>query len=314
MEAFDLKPEAAVERSHPAGHERLGNLGWRIVSNTLIWPLLIWSIFTENRPWGDAILLCATSAMALLGLRELFGMMDRAGIAHSKWLGYTAGALLSTLTYLLTCPLLEPWNAAPWADQIDLLTLSGAVLVAMGFAVFCGDVKDGFERVATTITAILYIPWMVSFMIKIFFTSGPAGAVYLFFFIVVTKMGDVGAYLIGGLFGRTRMMPKISPGKTWEGFAGAILASLATAMLIIHFLGARMPEMGLPHAVILGMVLGVTGALGDLFASLFKREAGVKDSGKIVPGIGGMLDLIDSPLFNAPIMYFYIQLFLTPTP
>ena len=290
------------------------NLGPRILSNALIWPLLIWSIFTERRSLGDAILLGATSAMALLGLRELFDMMDRARIAHSKWLGYAAGVLLSTATYLLTCPLLEPWNTAPWTNQFDLLTLSGATLIAMGFSVFCGDVKDGFERVATTITAILYIPWMVGFMIKIYFISGPAGPEYLFFFIVVTKMGDVGAYTVGGLFGRTRMMPQISPGKTWEGFAGAVIASLATAVVIVAFRGERMPEMGLPHAVILGMVLSVTGALGDLFASLFKREAGVKDSGRIVPGIGGMLDLIDSPLFNAPIMYFFIRLFLTPAP
>jgi phosphatidate cytidylyltransferase len=107
------------------------------------------------------------------------------------------------------------------------------------------------------------------------------------------------------------MIPRISPGKTWEGFGGAILVSTATSLVFTHCLGDKMPGMKPLHAVILGVVLSSTAVIGDLIESLFKREAGVKDSGKFFPGIGGILDLLDSLLFNAPIMYLYLRHILT---
>jgi phosphatidate cytidylyltransferase len=107
------------------------------------------------------------------------------------------------------------------------------------------------------------------------------------------------------------MIPRISPGKTWEGFAGAILIATAASLVFAHFLGGRMAGMNGKHAVILGVVLGVGAVVGDLIESLFKREAGAKDSGGFFPGIGGILDLLDSLLFNAPIMYLYLRHVLT---
>ena len=113
------------------------------------------------------------------------------------------------------------------------------------------------------------------------------------------------------LIGRHKMIPRISPGKTWEGFAGAILVSTLASLLFVQFLGQKMPGMNWTHAVILGVVLGICAVVGDLIESLFKREAGAKDSGRFFPGIGGMLDLLDSLLFNAPIMYLYLRHVLT---
>ena len=107
------------------------------------------------------------------------------------------------------------------------------------------------------------------------------------------------------------MIPRISPGKTWEGFVGAIAISTAASVAFAHCFGAKMAGMNLKHAVILGIILSVTAVIGDLIESLFKREAGVKDSGKFFPGIGGILDLLDSLLFNAPIMYLYLRHILT---
>jgi phosphatidate cytidylyltransferase len=107
------------------------------------------------------------------------------------------------------------------------------------------------------------------------------------------------------------MIPRISPAKTWEGFAGAIMVSTAASLLFTHFLGDKMPHMRPVHAVVLGIVLSSTAVVGDLIESLFKREAAVKDSGKWFPGIGGVLDVLDSLLFNAPIMYLYLRHVLT---
>jgi phosphatidate cytidylyltransferase len=107
------------------------------------------------------------------------------------------------------------------------------------------------------------------------------------------------------------MIPRISPGKTWEGFGGAIAVSTAASVVFAHLLGDKMPGMNLTHAVVLGVLLSSAAVVGDLIESLFKREAGVKDSGHFFPGIGGILDLLDSLLFNAPIMYLYLRHVLT---
>jgi phosphatidate cytidylyltransferase len=98
-----------------------------------------------------------------------------------------------------------------------------------------------------------------------------------------------------------KMIPRISPGKTWQ-HRDALIARTATSLVFTHFLGDKMPGMNPLHAIVLGVVLSSTAVIGDLIESLFKREAGVKDSGKFFPGIGGILDLLDSLLFNAPIM------------
>src|SRR5262249_33904124 len=122
---------------------------------------------------------------------------------------------------------------------------------------------------------------------------------------------DTGAYSVGSLIGRHKMIPRISPGKTWEGFGGAILFSTLASLLFTHFFHNKIPGMTWIHAIVLGVLLSVGAVIGDLIESLFKREAGVKDSGRIFPGIGGMLDLLDSLLFNAPIMYLYLRHILT---
>jgi phosphatidate cytidylyltransferase len=124
---------------------------------------------------------------------------------------------------------------------------------------------------------------------------------------VVTKFSDTGAYVIGSLIGRHKMIPRISPGKTWEGFGGAIAASLLASLLFARLAGDKLLGMNWGHAALLGLILSTGAVVGDLIESLFKREAGVKDSGHYFPGIGGILDLLDSLVFNAPLMYLYLR-------
>jgi phosphatidate cytidylyltransferase len=157
----------------------------------------------------------------------------------------------------------------------------------------------------------MYVPWLMNFIQKINFFQGVNGHFYLLYFVLITKFSDTGAYVVGSLIGRHKMIPRISPGKTWEGFAGAILVSTGASLVFAHLAQKKMPEMNPLHAVVLGVVLSSTAVVGDLIESLFKREAGVKDSGRFFPGIGGMLDLLDSLLFNAPIMYLYLRHVLT---
>jgi phosphatidate cytidylyltransferase len=169
----------------------------------------------------------------------------------------------------------------------------------------------GIATIAITLFGLMYVPWLLNFIQKINFFQGVDGKYYLLYFVLITKISDTGAYSVGSLIGKHKMIPRISPGKTWEGFGGAILFSVAASVIFAHLAHAKMPAMNLKHAIILGVILGAAAVVGDLIESLFKREAGVKDSGKFFPGIGGMLDLLDSLLFNAPLMYLYLRHVLT---
>jgi phosphatidate cytidylyltransferase len=175
----------------------------------------------------------------------------------------------------------------------------------------------GLVAISTTLFGLMYVPWLFNFIQKINFfpfasgSPAEAGKFFLLYFILITKFSDMGAYAVGSLIGKHKMIPRISPGKTWEGFGGAILVSTGASLAFVYFFGAKMVGMNYLHAVILGVILSITAVIGDLIESLFKREAGVKDSGSLFPGIGGILDLLDSLLFNAPIMYLYLRHILT---
>jgi phosphatidate cytidylyltransferase len=169
----------------------------------------------------------------------------------------------------------------------------------------------GILSISVTLFGLMYVPWLLNFIQKINFFPDIEGKYFLLYFILITKFSDMGAYVVGSLIGKHKMIPRISPGKTWEGFGGAIVASTGASLAFVHFFGPHMFGMNTLHAVILGVVLSSTAVIGDLIESLFKREAGVKDSGGFFPGIGGILDLLDSLLFNAPIMYLYLRHILT---
>jgi phosphatidate cytidylyltransferase len=123
------------------------------------------------------------------------------------------------------------------------------------------------------------------------------------FLVVVTKMGDVGAYLVGRAFGRHPLIPRISPNKTIEGTIGGLAFSVAGALAGKFYL----QNFSIPHLLTLGLLLGILAQVGDLAESMLKRDCAVKDSGNSISGFGGMLDIIDSLIFTAPIFYFYVK-------
>jgi len=131
----------------------------------------------------------------------------------------------------------------------------------------------------------------------------PQGTALFAALLLMTKLGDIGAYIVGMTLGKTPLLPKISPKKTIEGAIGGLFFSILGAIVSKHWLGASYL-----HAVSLGLFLGVLGQLGDLSESLIKRDCGVKDSGTVLPGMGGFLDEMDSLLFTAPVFYFYLSL------
>src|SRR6266480_1757322 len=129
------------------------------------------------------------------------------------------------------------------------------------------------------------------------------GQFYVLYLIAVTKFSDMGAYLTGSAIGRHLMVPQISAKKTWEGFFGALGFALACSLALFKLMPGHLSMLSWAHATVLGLLLGFAAVIGDLAESIIKRSTGVKDSGNLLPGIGGALDLIDSLLFTAPLLF-----------
>jgi phosphatidate cytidylyltransferase len=166
------------------------------------------------------------------------------------------------------------------------------------------DSSQALSSIAVTLFGLLYIAWFFSFFIKLKFM--PDGALLVAFVVLVTKIGDVGAYLVGSSIGRRSLIPRISPNKTVEGTIGGLVFSIVAAVASKAYL----PSFPYGHLLVLGILLGILAQVGDLAESLLKRDCAVKDSGKALSGFGGMLDLIDSLLFTAPIFYFYVEILM----
>jgi phosphatidate cytidylyltransferase len=140
----------------------------------------------------------------------------------------------------------------------------------------------------------------------VFVSEGIWGVKALVFLVVVTELNDVFQYLMGKSFGKQKIMPKISPNKTWAGVIGGVFLTI----FLSNFLGYFLLPSNIVINTVLGFILGVSGFFGDLFMSYIKRKTKVKDTGQLLPGHGGLLDRMDSLIFNIPIFFWTLPLFL----
>jgi len=283
----------------------------RLITTVILWTVILAVMFSGNTLISDGIFILLIFVLALAGLAEFYGLVENRGLACFKFSGLLGGALLMIGTFLNLTGHLGLHNSPARVNDFETGFI---ILFVLGLCVrqlLSKSNSTGITAIATTLFGLMYVPWLLNFIQKIFFFPNVEGKFFLLYFILVTKFSDMGAYSVGSLIGRHKMIPRISPNKTWEGFAGAIGLSTISSLVFVRFLGGRMEGMDTLHAVILGIVLSSTAVIGDLIESLFKREAGVKDSGGFFPGIGGILDLLDSLLFNAPIMYLYLRHILT---
>jgi phosphatidate cytidylyltransferase len=259
----------------------------RLISTFVLVGLLIAALFID---WLCALMI---SAFIIAGLYEFFTMLEKKGINIYKYFGIAMGAIIP-FSILFRFELTKSW-------ELLFIVLAVLFLILMQFRrrESSGVVVD----ISTTIFGILYISWFLSFLIKLRYLEGGVGL--LATVIIITKVGDIGAYLVGSRFGKTPLIPRISPKKSIEGSLGGLAFSILGALACSPFL-----NLSFLNLVSIGFFLGILGQLGDLSESLIKRDCQIKDSGKIIPGIGGVLDLIDSLLFTAPAFYFYMSIIL----
>ena len=264
----------------------------RILTAVIVLPFLIASILISSLWWLFVLLAAAAMVLALF---EFYVLAKKLQLKPEPVVGYVAGAAVFTLS-------LKPdpvGNAL--LSQLIIIALTVVTLVVVTFR---GAPFDKMlASVGATILSVLYIPMLGSYLVavRLGFESSLSAHLLSFYFLVLMG-GDAGAYYIGRTFGKRKLAPSISPGKTWEGAVGGLVAALAMATLA-HFWFFR--DLPLKYALPLAAVMTVIGILGDLAESALKRGAGAKDAANILPGHGGILDRLDSLLFNAPLLYYF---------
>lgn len=289
----------------------------RLASSLALWTVVLGALFCGNKLVSDVVFILIMLLLAACGMFEFYGLVRARGLVCFRKFGMAAGLLMVAGTFLHCAGKLGIHDSP---SRVNDFETSFLIIFVLGLCLRQFIAKDnphGIVAMATTLLGLMYVPWLLNFIQKIEFFRFPVGAAadtgtfYVLYFILVTKFSDCGAYAVGSLIGRHKMIPRISPGKTWEGFGGAVVVSTGASVAFAHFAGGKLYGMNLTHALILGVILSISAVIGDLIESLFKREAGVKDSGGYFPGIGGILDLLDSLLFNAPLMYLYLRHVLT---
>ena len=304
------QPQSALDAVQAAGGgtSRMKNLISRLLSSTLLVSLVLGTLFWF--PLG--VYAAVIAGFVTAALYEFFTMVRHRGILVHRPLSIGLGVLFTSLV---------AWRSMVEPGLVPTPVLgAGATAISWMWDVFWPATiviifirqfmrENTFEALgglATTLFGLAYVAALFSYFFYIRTMDPKQGAWLVLFLILVTKMGDVGAYAVGNAVGRHTLISRISPRKTVEGFLGAVLFSGVTAMAAQPLLGPQriFGQAAAPFvSLLLGLFLGVVGQLGDLAESLLKRDCQVKDTGSLLPGLGGVLDVIDSLLFTAPLFY-----------
>ncbi len=265
----------------------------RVLSAIVLLPILILAIWSESPIYFTAL----AGLGILLGLYEYYALSKQGGLAR----GLAAAVAILAAFYFERHELIVGVVAA-----LVILELLVELFANAGRE----DLSHTLPEAAIRVFGVLYVVVLGGYIIALRVLESPIprlSAKLLGLFFLVIFAGDTGAYYTGRKLGRRKLAPRISPGKTIEGGIGGLLSNLIAA-LIAHF--TFFPELKIAHAIPLALVMGFLGITGDLCESMIKRGARAKDAGKIIPGHGGLLDRLDSMLFNAPLLYYFCLLLL----
>jgi phosphatidate cytidylyltransferase len=264
----------------------------RIITAVVVLPILIASILVS---WLWPLFVVLALAAMVLGLYEFWLLAGKLGIKADAATGYIGASGIFTI-FFLSEPGIPPYLLLLVMPAFTIVVLVAAMLRGAGF-------EKMLASSGATLLGVLYVVLLGGHLVAVRtgFQHELAKDLLSFFFLII--MGsDTGAYYTGRALGRHKLAPKISPGKTWEGAVGGMLASLLMAALAHYWFFRELP---LKWALGLAAVMNVLGVLGDLTESALKRGAGAKDAAQILPGHGGLLDRLDSLLFNAPLIYYF---------
>lgn len=256
----------------------------------------------ETPPPGVALFLFV-AVVLLMASRELAAIMRDKAIHASKRI-VTAAALLGLVVSCLVPSDLR----GPVSGQIVSSAAVGILLLSLAFYSRHKSVQGAIAAAGGTLLSFVYLGLMAGFLLAI---RRDHSAWILLWVLLTTKACDIGAFFTGKAIGKHKLILWLSPGKTWEGLIGGVVFAALIGGIgrwcLEAWAGIPGGDPWVVKGVLAGAVFGLVGQTGDLIASLFKRDAGIKDSSKLVPGYGGILDIIDSPLLVAPVAYWWLQ-------
>jgi phosphatidate cytidylyltransferase len=263
------------------------NLARRVLTALIALPILLAALLLGPPLLGAAVVLAAL----LIGLWEFFSLLEARGLVPYR----VTGAVLMLAIFVEVVTRLD-WVGPPLWPMVALVCLTALLLRI-------GDFTATVPAAALTLLGATYLGALGGTIAGLRLLEPQIAAPWRLVLLLAIIMGtDTAAFFVGSAMGRRKLAPGISPGKTIEGAAGGLLGGVLAALAVW---AAGLPGVPAWHAGLLGCVVAILGMLGDLLESLLKRWAGVKDSGRLFPGHGGMLDRLDSLLFGAPILYYY---------
>lgn len=314
----EAEPTEATEPIHPQPATPVpekkksptSELALRIVSSAVLIPLVLYVIYL-----GGWIYLGLVTAFILIALREFYGLIEGKGAEPLVGLGLGFGFAVVLVSY---------WGT----EYHTTLLLTASLLVFLIAQLRKAEITEALASISGTFFGVFYIGWLLShavtlrffydktvarydvFDVELLGLVANSGAFFMTYTLAVVVACDAGAYFAGRAFGKRKLAPRISPNKSIEGAAGGILAGIAAAVLCKLVYGYFAPELSLafPWRLVIGFapILCAVGIVGDLVESLLKRDAAVKDTGALLPGMGGVLDRIDAPLLAIPVMYYML--------
>ncbi len=280
--------------------------GWRLISSLVLWGIMLAVIF-----WlPPTALYLFMNLFIARAIWEFYRICEAKGLRSYKIWGVIGTVVMISGSWFFY----RQTKRLELSYDFDIL-----ILLVFALGVFIRQFPEktnpaGIETMAITLFGLIYVAWLGNFITRINFAD-VNGRYFVMLLVVVTKFTDMGAYLVGSTLGRHKMIPRISPKKTWEGTIGGLAFAVGGAVMCLYWprqlsTGIVASGMNLTHALAIGLLLGTAAVIGDLAESLIKREANVKDSSDILPGHGGALDMLDSFLFTAPLLYIYMRLVL----
>ena len=291
LEAAVSEFEEQVRDVNARIDKRAGRPLWQAI----VFGLLLGGVFVGSLFWLVELFVLFVTALVVFAVLELAGALTDKGRLRSRWPLVVVSAVMVPV-------------AAFYGPEGQLWSLVGAIVLAVviraGRALLQADSRPTtLADIGVAVMVLAYIPFLAGFAAAV--ATSPGGVLWLFSGVVIVVCVDVAAYATGLSVGRTPLAPKISPKKTWEGFAGSLLAALLVGVLLGIFL------LGLAwwQGIIVGALLVGSATLGDLIESLIKRDLGIKDISSWLPGHGGFLDRLDSMLPSMAMLYVLFQIF-----
>ena len=266
----------------------------RTISAVILIPVVIFLVW-----WNGYLYSALIALVTVLMLIEYCQLSQSIGARGSRIL-----IVVSGLLFCLSA------SVQPATGEISHFVLALTLLLTFAYQIVRNQIDTAFLSVASTLVGVVYIGWAFGYHLISLRQIGnvadtPIGRGLIFFLLVTIWIGDAAAYLVGKQFGKHKLRPQISPGKTVEGTIAGLGFGVLAGASVWSFLLKDI--FSLPHALILSLLLGVVSQLSDLSESIIKRSADVKDSGSLIPGHGGLLDRCDSLIFSAPTLYYYFQ-------